>query len=1468
MPLPKITAPLPDSVPEGVTLREFDDPLATRKAIYDGVFNAVKTLPPMTDGKVTLGISNPHYADPERFSRKRRKQAVLGGETLSRRLRGTWTLSDNATGEVLDKQERTIARVPYMSSAGTFTHNGNEYGLINQQRMRSGSFTRRKANGEIENHLNLLPGSGPSHRYFLDPAKSQFKINIDQSEIPLLPLLRVLGANNDELKNAWGPEVLAANAKYDDIRLLDKLRDKFVPVKERDMPGDIAGKLKVIFEKMRLDPIVTGRTLGKPHDRLTKEAVLDVTKRLLDVSNGRADTDDRDSLVYQTFHGPEDFFSERITKDHGRLQKNLFWKMARERNLSKLPSGALTDQLEQALLGSGLGQYLEEINPLELVGKSTRVSRLGEGSIGSVDAIPMEARAVQPSQMGFIDPSISPESLRIGVDGQMARGARKGSDGLVYTRVLDRQGRGHWKSPQDLADKALAFAGEKGPHMLGIRNGKEDWLKPEEVDYIVPHHENTYNAMASLVPFKSAMRQQRISMGARMLTQALPLRDPEAPLVRMTDPDNPSDTLVRKYGEKMGAIFAKSPGRVESIRDGVVKVNYEDGKRDEFELYQEHPFNRKTLWNQTALLKPGDTFRAGQPIVRSNFTDGEGNAALGLNARTAYMVFEGRNYEDANVVSESFAKRLTSEHAYQHGVDLDDNTKVGRNEYIQAFPGKYTREVLDRFDPSGLPKVGQTVEKGDPLILGITRTENAANRIHRKGQAGFRDASVTWDHQDPGVVTDVAQTKNGPVVVVKAYSPARVGDKLSNTFGGKGVIAAIVPDHRMPMDSQGRPFEFITNPKGTISRGNPAQYAEAMLGAIAAKTGKPFHFEDFKDAGGDNDLMKFVARQLKEHGVADTEDVTDPVHGKIPGIGTGMAYILKLQHVAEAKAQGRGTGGYSSDETPGKGGKSGSKRIGGLDTAAALAHGATGFLQDGAAVRGQSNEDDWLRYMRGDPMLKARVPLRYHKFLGKLRASGIDMVTDKAGRHRLMPMTDAAVDRDAGDRVVTSGDTVNFDDGLTPIKGGLFDPAITGGHNSRQWSKILLEEPMPSPVYEEPIRRLLGLTKNKFEAILSGAEQLPGGGTGPKAVHDALKSVNVPRELALARAAISSGRKTKRDEAVRKLGYLKTLQENGMSPAEWMMSRVPVLPPIYRPVSVLGGSGAPLVSDANHMYGELINANKNLKAMREGVGDEGAGQEKLALYKAFKAVAGLDDPAHPKLREKGVKGLLSSIFSNSPKHSTVQRQLVSSTVDNVGRGTIIPNPDLDMDELGLPEEKAFDVYGKYVVRRLARRGMPLSQAVQAVVNRDPKAKDALLEEFEARPVVMNRAPVLHKYGIMAFRPKLVAGDSVHVCPQVFKPFGMDSDGDAVQFHAPASERAVEDAYGKMLPSRNTISQSDFRSATYGPQQEYLSGLYRATKDTSERRPRVFATTADALTAIRRREIKLDDPIEILDHKET
>ena len=186
-----------------------------------------------------------------------------------------------------------------------------------------------------------------------------------------------------------------------------------------------------------------------------------------------------------------------------------------------------------------------------------------------------------------------------------------------------------------------------------------------------------------------------------------------------------------------------------------------------------------------------------------------------------------------------------------------------------------------------------------------------------------------------------------------------------------------------------------------------------------------------------------------------------------------------------------------------------------------------------------------------------------------------------------------------------------------------------------------------------------------------------------------------------------------------------------------------------------------------------------------------------------------------------------------------------------------------MDQVGIPETRAWDVYKPFIIRRLKRRGLSLVRAAQEVKDKSGMARDEMLKEMKERPVIINRAPVLHKYGIMSFWPQIVKDDTLHVSPLIVGGFNADFDGDAMAYHVPVSEDARKEAIERLMPSKNLISTADFKSVMHKPSREYAAGLFAASAGKTRKRLRTFRKLTDLLAAYKSGEIDIDDPVEVL-----
>jgi len=1454
VPTPVTPAPAP------IEMRDFLDIDKQRSNIFDNVHKSLSTKFPVENDNYRLELSDIRYEKNKPYSLKEQKDAIMNRQTLDWPIRANWRLIDKSTNHPISEARKTITRVPYLTNRGTYIFRGNEYVLSNQARLRSGVYTREKENGELEAHVNLMPGTGSSFRIFMEPSTGIFKFKLGQGSVPAYPVLKALGTTDDQMKAAWGDQIASVNATKSRDFDLSKVYDKLASPRIRKQFIDAGAGLRATFSQMALDPEVSNRTLGKPYTAVNSEALVRTMQKLLHINQGKEEQDDRDNQANMQLYGPEDLFAERISKDSGNLSRQLLWKLTHTKDVNKIPAGYLSKQIYSTLLHSGIASPISEINTLEILDQLSRVTRMGEGALTSQDSVPDEARSVQPSQLGLIDVIRAPESVSIGVDSRLAINTLKGSDGKIYRKVLDRNGKERVVSSHDLINGIYAFPGEmqkEGTKARALVNGKIRYVDKKSVDHVLPSGSDMFSFLGNMVPGMSGVKGGRMAMGSRMITQALPLNNPEAPLVQSAMPNDPSKSFEELATKYSGNVEAKEAGRITGISPDAIDVVYGNGKKDSIELYNNFPFNQKSFIHNTPMLKIGDVFNKGDLLARSNYTDKTGKAvSLGTNLRVVYLPYKG-NYEDAITISEGAAKKLSSEHMYLTKVPHSEGTITGKKEFISNFPGQFSKAQLDNIDDSGIVKPGTVLHEGDPIVIGVRQKEpTKGNALLRQTRSWNMPHLETWDHADPGLVTDAITSTDGIKVAVKAYQPMSLADKMADRFGSKGLVGRIVPDDQMPKDANGNPFEVIFNPLSIISRVNPTKLVETLLAKVARKTGKTYKLPAFMD----DSMADWALEEARKAGVSEKENVFDAVSNKeLKDIFTGEQFFMKLHHTAESKLSVRDAGAYTLDETPAKGSFGQAKRVGTMEISALLSHNVPSVLKDLKLVRGQKNDDFWKAYKQGLPTPKPGQTFVYDKFLNMLRAGGVRVnSSDNGNKLNVLAMRDQDVDALAGTNELLNGDAINIKDG-SPVKGGLFDVSITGGReNRKQWAKITLNDPVPNPLMEEPIRRLLDLTEPKFMDLLKSS-------SGPQKILDKLKAINVNQELDKQYGILKDNKLSKRDNAVKIIQYLETAKKNKVHPSEWMITKVPVLPPAFRPVTAM--DGIELTSDANLLYKELFEANKNYGEVKKDL-DE-IGPEREALYNSVKAVMGLGDPINVKNREKNVGGMLQHIFGkSSPKFGMFQQKLMSTTVDSVSRGSMIPDANLNMDEIGMPENIAWDLYRPYIMRRLSRKynsgdhSVPMTDLAKWVINRDPRAKKAMEEEMAERPVIYSRAPTWHKFSVLAAYPKLIKGNGFTSSAVNSPGFTLDHDGDNMNFHVPATQEAVDEAKEKMLPSKNLLSTNDFKVHLL-PRQEYLMGLYLATQEAKKKEPRRFATSKDAMQAVMRGELGMTDPVVIV-----
>lgn len=879
--------------------------------------------------------------------------------------------------------------------------------------------------------------------------------------------------------------------------------------------------------------------------------------------------------------------------------------------------------------------------------------------------------------------------------------------------------------------------------------------------------------------------------------------------------------------------------------DGLVKVPYETN----------FPFAAKTCLHQTLKVKVGDEVKAGQALGESNFTR-DGTLALGKNLRVAYMPYYGLNSNDAVVISESCAQKLTSEHMYKEILSVEPDMTLGRELHRVHFGAKYTSEQYRKLDEAGVIKKGQQVLPHDPLIVGVLKTKLSATdailgNLKKTLVSPYREVVRAWEHESPGEVVDVFQSGKRVVVTVRTYEPMRIGDKLSGRYGNKGVVAHIVPDHQMVQDEKGQPIELLLTSAGVISRINPAQVIETAVTKVADKTGKPLVLENF--TGRDN--VKWAKALLKEHGLKDKETVFDPISGKkIPNVLVGKQFTLRLFKTTDSNYSARGTGSYDVNQQPTKGGSEGAKGMGQMEFNALVAHNARNVLRETSLIKSQRNDEFWRAVQLGLPLPPLKSAFAYDKFTHMLQASGVRV--DKQGHQlTLKPMTDRDVLKLSGgaianDKLVRAKD-------LAPEKGGFFDPVTTGGTTGTRWSHIELAEPVVNPVFFDPARRLLGMTNKDFESLHFQK--------GGKHIRAELNRIDVAARIRELRRDIKTLSGSKLDDAVKQLKYLEALKKTDLKPGDaYVLSKLPVLPPVMRPIMPGMGGSQMVVGDANYLYQNAMLHNQLLTKQNENpvLPPEEHANLRKNLFTAVGAVIGTHETDNAKLQKRGVKGFLEHLTGKTtPKSSFFQQKIMKRQLDSSGRGTIAPDGSLGMDEVGVPEEMLWEMFGKFIIARLVRQGFSALAAKEMLEKKHPSARSALLAECKERPVMVNRAPTLYRYNMVGAYAVPVAGKTIRVNPFIEKGMNADYDGDTFQVHAPVLRPAVEEVK-KMTLSNLLFNDEQKDDLMVFPRMEAVLGLHVATSRVADGKVHKFKTKGDALAAYKRGELSLHDKVEI------
>lgn len=1426
---------------------------------------------------IDLEVDDKMHADDIHGQQK----AKMGEETWGPPVFGTFEIKDNATGEVLSKKRIRVAELPKTTRRYSYIVDGQEYQVDNQWQLKPGVYARRQQNGELEARFQTTKGS-TFDKISFDPKTKKFVVAYKKATaIPLYPIMQLMGVKDEELEKSWGKDVLDANKH---AARGGKALEQFYKTGTGNAPPSKEAAEEYVRRSLlgaSLLPDVTSVTLGKPFDHVSGEALHAATNKLLAVQRG-APEDDRDNLVFKNLRSTGDFVRDKL---YGARRNNI-QKIQRQLNNPKAESVSevmrfdfLNEPIKQLFTKTSISNQATQINPLQMVSTAMQTTIMGPGGIQSDRSVSEEAKMINPSHLGFLDPIHTPEGSRTGVTLRLPMGLKKkGNDAVIsaYNLQTGKQediGIAKFLQSKVVLPDQVAWKDGKpvpvGDHVRFVDVGNRiEEGKFSQAHYVLRDASQLFNVTSNLIPFLGNDSGGRAGMASRHMEQAVSLVDRAVPLVQVGTgvPIKEISTFEKLLGHQ-SAHHSPVDGTVTRVSKDGIHIKDAEGKEHEIQLYNNYPLNdSKSVMHSMPVVKAGDKVKAKQLVADTNFSK-DGTLALGTTMRVAYVPFHGYNFEDGIVISDSAAQRFASEHLHKPSLRMEENTVTSPKKYSVAFPTTFRTSQYNKLDDAGVVKVGQKVHPGDPLILAMRPfevKERSGLAAVRKSYTGHHnDNSVRWGSDFEGEVVSVHKTPEKIVVHVKTVEPMQIGDKISNRHGAKGIVTTILPDEEMPQTKEGKPLEVLLNPVGVGGRMNIGQVLETAASKIALKTGQPYVVRNF-DPHTDNVLEK-VREELKQHGLSESEELVDP-KTKLP-IGkalVGSQYMLKLVHQVEKKLSvrsGMGLPGLPSEEhydahlQPSSGGGTGGQSLSALGFYALLSHGAKATIREMQTWKSEGHDSNpneqkrwpsqhiavWKAIQEGTPLPPPKTTYAFQKFTDMLKGAGINV--EKRGHQFVLgPLTDKQIlNMSGGELTHADKSPVRAKEDkageLVPMPGGLFDEKATGGHGGTKFSHITLAEPVPNPVFEHAIRSLTRLKGKEFDAIVSGlkyvdpktgkaAEKGLTGGAGIKAMLD---KIDVKSELESARKELTASAPSKADAVLKKVKYLTALTQLEISPSDaYILHHLPVVPPVIRPLTVMHNGGL-RYEDSNGLYKQFDMINKQLQdpVLKENWTDSKKSALREAYYDGVKAVMGVGTIN----KERKERGFLDQISGDQPKTGYFQSVLMNRRQDMTMRSTIIPEPSMGLDEVGLPKDAALTLYRPFVIRQLVLQGTsqnPLqAQKLVAAVHgggKDPMVWRALDRVMEERPVLLKRDPMLHKYSIQALKAKAISGNAIKIHPLVTGGFNADFDGDTMAAYVPISQEAVTEAR-KMFPSNNIFSEASGH-VMYQPTLESALGLYK------------------------------------------
>ena len=1511
------------------------------------------------------------------------QKAFLNDQNIEAIVRGTIEVYHK--GKLQKSQKAILTRVPYPTDRGSYVTGGNEVIVLNRMQRRNGIYVRPVRNVQRTQMLTADVRAGYQRfKIDFDTNRGQMKLSqlsmdygkTNPGQVDVIPFLKFLGVNDEQIKSSVGDDdlyqSLMKNASTASAR---KIWGAFFA---KEFPGDEEARTAMIEfmnTKLTFDEDsrkLNNQTVGKDVGTFDPTALLATVSQLVKEYKTPGTSPNPDDFRFKEIKTAEDTVGEYVRKGirewiNNRLRRITYTDMNEQKRQSL---NAKPDQYvykgTKELYNSSLAELVDTSNPLDLHQKLYKVTSLGEGGLSS-RAASNSNRNLQDTAFGKIDAVETPQSSRMGLVQHFASGATV-KNGRLYSKFykvtngkIDTSKIIDDIDPLDEFEEFIAFNTppaliKDGGRITGFKNdevrvrhkGRFENVPKEKVTLIDYSPSAHMSHSTSLIPFGSHNDGARMLMGAGMQKQSLSLESPEAPLVQSVDDPVSGKTVEEAMADRASNILrAPVSGTVKSIGEDFIEIDTGNGTEKVKKLNYFTTGKAGGYIHHKPTVAVGDKVKKGD-LLADGWQSKNGKLALGRNIRVAYMPFQGYNFEDGVVVSESFAQKMSSEEVKtiefeiesQEGSVTFGKEAKERLKELHVSPG-----ILSKLDANGVIKKGTDVAAGDYLVAAVKTKEKEdlsagqkdirrmlRNKIVELPSDLHKDVSRRAVGYQKGKVISVnpVTTNEGNLkVTIKllSYKPMELGDKLAGRHGNKGTITKIVPDKEMPQQLDGTPVELIFSPLAVPSRKNIGQLLELNAGLVAEKKG----LSSYNVLNFDSNEKKRLEKELEEIGIPDgKQTLINPKTGKPyeNPVTVGPAYIMKLKHKVEGKITARNMSGSIDDvlDAPRKtsgnidGDRHNPQGVGGMEFWSLTSAGAVNNIHEMTTLKSDGAGDKKKRaeifnaIRKGVPIPEPVTPKSLKVLQDKLYAAGVSMTPLRDDKKVTMDekFTDLMLNPMKRDDLKKLGAVpLTNATGLkartnTFAEGGVYDPDIFGEDGSH-WARIDLIEPVPNPLFLEddqgprPYEAMLyskGFKQKDIKNIVNGKKfividpkdsglavnqlvdmdeldelQVAGkdvtADTGGSALSRIINDVDLKTELKNAEQRLKESRTIEeRSKAQKHVTVLARSLDTGLEPRDFLMESIPVLPLKYRKPLQMNGGKTFAEDGISKLYQNLLKQNEEYQKKAQ---DSDTLQWDRSVYSGLKSdyynsvknIIGVGTAAQDEKRGQEIKGIMHSLKS---KRGFIRSKMQTKLQDYSGRSVISVDPTLKLDEVGLPEEMAAEMFKPAILGELRNQRYSAPEIKKFMNHHTPEYRNALEKVSKNHPVILNRQPSLHRHSVQAFYPKILWNEdgkkhrSIGLNPVVTTGFGADFDGDTMAVHLPITTAAIKEAEAKLLPSKNLLNPTNNGLIT-DLKHEMQLGIYYMTRDRMpEGTAKEFKTFKELESAYHKGSVKTYDSV--------